>query len=124
MTHYEINQTLINHLLLLTGLPLVIYENAPPQAADSYIRLVDIPASTTLETFDYIEEKTGIFQVSVFYERDTGNSDAMLLVDRIIDHFKYKSLDNLTILSASTSSAILSDTHYQKPISITYNYTG
>lgn len=125
MTHYQISQALLNHLRGMASLPPILYENAPSlKGASKFIMVSDISAATQLDSFCYNETKSGLYQVSLLMERDTGTFDTMTIIDNIINHFKYRTIDGISITSAYQNPSITTDKHYQKSVTINYTYTG
>lgn len=120
MNNYNINQALIAHLLTLTGLPLVVYENTPSSDADKFLTVSDIPVDDVYFDFCNTSDKTGIFQIDVYVRRDVGSKEAIELSDKISNHFKFIDLDGVIITKSVIEAAITTDRYYRKPISIYY----
>lgn len=121
MNNKDINTLLATHLSIMPNVFAFSYENAPPIKGDYFLTMADMPIDTELMDFCNSEDKAGIFQVDVYGLRDKGYSPVTVQADAIVNHFKYKTLGNeLIITRAVIESAIITDTHYRKPISIYY----
>lgn len=121
MNSKDINILLATHLSVMPNVFKIAYENAPPVTDDYFLTVADMPIDVELLDFCNSEDKTGIFQVDVYGLRDNGYSIVTEQADAIANHFKYKTLGNeLIITRAVIESAIITDAHYRKPISIYY----
>ena len=120
MNKYEINQALINHLLTLPDLPVLIYENAIPSAADEFITINDLSIDDDYHDFCGANDKTGILQLDVYCQREQGSKRAMQLADNIANHFKRMDLNGVIITKAVVESSLKDERYYRKPISIYY----
>ena len=120
MNNYNIIQVLISHLLALSGLPTIIYENAPPSNSDSFLTVTDLTIDDTYIDFCGTSDKTGILQIDVYVKRDIGSKTALDLADQISNHFKFVDLDGVMITQSVIETAITTDRHYRRPISIYY----
>ena len=128
MTNYEIHQKLVDWLKAMSQAPPIQEENKPesPAVATAKTYLVEYFMPTNNEQSDFCgsEEKTGVYQVTVVSERETGRKKAQQLSDSIVDRFKYTSIDGLVITRAVAASSLTTDLHYQIPISIYYTFMG
>lgn len=123
MSQLHIRDTLIS-LVQAVGYP-VAYENSDfsPEGHQAWLAVHFMP--TTSESLSTsADDERGVFQVSVFTKRNSGNFDTEQL--RIIDELKRvfytgANSDGVTILDVSTNAGQPSNGWYQRDLSIEYS---
>lgn len=125
----DISGALSARLGTMTGLPPVGLENRTldPTTTVLYVEEACImgdteQVATGAAGYDYT---TGIYQVTVNAPAGNGKGAALVMADKIADHFKRgtvltKNSITVTIRSVSIAAALTTDTRYKLPVSITF----
>ncbi len=72
-----------------------------------------------------LSNSVGVYQVNVVAPRDSGAKPAELQADAIAEHFAaQRKLSGLDITDIAINAAVVGDTTYTVPVSITYSVTG
>ena len=126
---FDIQAALDSHLNNMPTLPPVAWENAgyEPTIGTLFIRPTILPADTVGATLGATgtDENFGVYQIDVFAEAGKAKNEAVLMADRIADHFKpvTELLYNdrlIRCVTASRAASQIIDGWYQIPIDITY----
>ncbi len=124
----HITQTLETRLAaitpaILTKWPQVRFEN--PTGAMYLQPFVLRGGNDLLALNGGLSTSVGVFQVNVVAPRDKGAKPAEEQADAVANHFAaQRKLSGLDILDISIDSAVVGDTTYTVPVSITYSVTG
>jgi len=124
-------QRLIN--TSITGITAadISYENSDfnPKGKSKFIAGYFIPATseTTGKELAAIQERRGIFQISVYVKLDSGQSDTaqLQMIDDILSGFAYGSVEvyngqTINILESTVNSGSENEAWFKRDVSITY----
>lgn len=100
-----------------------------PNNLESFFACYFIPASTEMlgKTSTSVDQQRGIFQVSVYIKKNSGQYDLTLnqLIDQIISEFYYNSKavyngQEVHILESTVNNGIQEDAWFKRDVSINY----
>ena len=135
MSYFDTRQALIQRLIntSITGITAadISYENSDfdPKGKSKFIAGYFIPATseTTGKEIAAIQERRGIFQVSVYVKLDSGQSDTaqLQMIDDILSGFAYGSAEvyngqTINILESTVNSGSENEAWFKRDVSITY----
>jgi len=135
MSYFDTRQALIQRLIntSITGITAadISYENSDfdPKGKSKFIAGYFIPATseTTGKEIAAIQERRGIFQVSVYVKLDSGQSDTaqLQMIDDILSGFAYGSAEvyngqTINILESTVNSGSENEAWFKRDISINY----
>ena len=135
MSYFDTRQALIQRLIntSITGITAadISYENSDfdPKGKSKFIAGYFIPATseTTGKELAAIQERRGIFQVSVYVKLDSGQSDTVQLqmIDDILSGFAYGSVEvyngqTINILESTVNSGSENEAWFKRDVSINY----
>lgn len=135
MSYFDTRQALIQRLIntSITGITAaeIIYENSDfdPKGKSKFIAGYFIPATseTTGKELAAIQERRGIFQISVYVKLDSGQSDTaqLQMIDDILSGFAYGSVEvyngqTINILESTVNSGSENEAWFKRDVSITY----
>ena len=135
MSYFDTRQALIQRLIntSITGITAadISYENSDfdPKGKSKFIAGYFIPATseTTGKELAAIQERRGIFQVSVYVKLDSGKSDTaqLQMIDDILSGFAYGSAEvyngqTINILESTVNSGSENEAWFKRDVSITY----
>ena len=135
MSYFDTRQALIQRLIntSITGITAadISYENSDfdPKGKSKFIAGYFIPATseTTGKEIAAIQERRGIFQVSVYVKLDSGQSDTaqLQMIDDILSGFAYGSVEvyngqTINILESTVNSGSENEAWFKRDVSITY----
>lgn len=135
MSYFDTRQALIQRLIntSITGITAadISYENSDfdPKGKSKFIAGYFIPATseTTGKELAAIQERRGIFQISVYVKLDSGQSDTVQLqmIDDILSGFAYGSVEvyngqTINILESTVNSGSENEAWFKRDVSITY----
>lgn len=135
MSYFDTRQALIQRLIntSITGITAadVSYENSDfdPKGKSKFIAGYFIPATseTTGKELAAIQERRGIFQISVYVKLDSGQSDTaqLQMIDDILSGFAYGSVEvyngqTINILESTVNSGSENEAWFKRDVSINY----
>ncbi len=135
MSYFDTRQALIQRLIntSITGITAadISYENSDfdPKGKSKFIAGYFIPATseTTGKELAAIQERRGIFQISVYVKLDSGKSDTaqLQMIDDILSGFAYGSVEvyngqTINILESTVNSGSENEAWFKRDVSITY----
>ena len=135
MSYFDTRQALIQRLIntSITGITAaeISYENSDfdPKGKSKFIAAYFIPATseTTGKELAAIQERRGIFQISVYVKLDSGQSDTaqLQMIDDILSGFAYGSVEvyngqTINILESTVNSGSENEAWFKRDVSITY----
>jgi hypothetical protein len=135
MSYFDTRQALIQRLIntSITGITAadISYENSDfdPKGKSKFIAGYFIPATseTTGKELAAIQERRGIFQISVYVKLDSGQSDTaqLQMIDDILSGFAYGSVEvyngqTINILESTVNSGSENEAWFKRDVSITY----
>ena len=135
MSYFDTRQALIQRLIntSITGITAadISYENSDfdPKGKSKFIACYFIPATseTTGKELAAIQERRGIFQVSVYVKLDSGQSDTaqLQMIDDILSGFAYGSVEvyngqTINILESTVNSGSENEAWFKRDVSINY----
>jgi len=135
MSYFDTRQALIQRLIntSITGITAadISYENSDfdPKGKSKFIAGYFIPATseTTGKELAAIQERRGIFQVSVYVKLDSGQSDTaqLQMIDDILSGFAYGSVEvyngqTINILESTVNSGSENEAWFKRDVSINY----
>ena len=135
MSYFDTRQALIQRLIntSITGITAadISYENSDfdPKGKNKFIAGYFIPATseTTGKELAAIQERRGIFQISVYVKLDSGQSDTaqLQMIDDILSGFAYGSVEvyngqTINILESTVNSGSENEAWFKRDVSITY----
>ena len=135
MSYFDTRQALIQRLIntSITGITAadISYENSDfdPKGKSKFIAGYFIPATseTTGKELAAIQERRGIFQVSVYVKLDSGQSDTaqLQMIDDILNGFTYGSAEvyngqTINILESTVNSGSENEAWFKRDVSINY----
>ena len=135
MSYFDTRQALIQRLIntSITGITAaeISYENSDfdPKGKSKFIACYFIPATseTTGKELAAIQERRGIFQISVYVKLDSGQSDTaqLQMIDDILSGFAYGSVEvyngqTINILESTVNSGSENEAWFKRDVSITY----
>ena len=135
MSYFDTRQALIQRLIntSITGITAadISYENSDfdPKGKSKFIAGYFIPATseTTGKELAAIQERRGIFQVSVYVKLDSGQSDTaqLQMIDDILNGFTYGSAEvyngqTINILESTVNSGSENEDWFKRDVSINY----
>ena len=135
MSYFDTRQALIQRLIntSITGITAadISYENSDfdPKGKSKFIAGYFIPATseTTGKELAAIQERRGIFQISVYVKLDSGKSDTaqLQMIDDILSGFAYGSAEvyngqTINILESTVNSGSENEAWFKRDVSITY----
>jgi len=135
MSYFDTRQALIQRLIntSITGITAadISYENSDfdPKGKSKFIAGYFIPATseTTGKELAAIQERRGIFQISVYVKLDSGQSDTaqLQIIDDILSGFAYGSVEvyngqTINILESTVNSGSENEAWFKRDVSITY----
>ena len=135
MSYSDTRQALIQRLIntSITGITAadISYENSDfdPKGKSKFIAGYFIPATseTTGKELAAIQERRGIFQISVYVKLDSGQSDTaqLQMIDDILSGFAYGSVEvyngqTINILESTVNSGSENEAWFKRDVSITY----
>ena len=135
MSYFDTRQALIQRLIntSITGITAadISYENSDfdPKGKSKFIAGYFIPATseTTGKELAAIQERRGIFQVSVYVKLDSGQSDTaqLQIIDDILSGFAYGSVEvyngqTINILESTVNSGSENEAWFKRDVSINY----
>tara|TARA_R110000744_G_scaffold121562_1_gene226294 strand:- start:9796 stop:10215 length:420 start_codon:yes stop_codon:yes gene_type:complete len=135
MSYFDTRQALISRLIntSIAGITSddISYENNNfnPQGKTKFIAAYFIPATseTTGKELAAIQERRGIFQISVYVKLDGGKYDIeqLQIVDSILAGFAYGSVEvynnqTINILESSVNSGSENESWFKRDVSINY----
>ena len=135
MSYFDTRQALIQRLIntSITGITAadISYENSDfdPKGKSKFISGYFIPATseTTGKELAAIQERRGIFQISVYVKLDSGQSDTaqLQMIDDILSGFAYGSVEvyngqTINILESTVNSGSENEAWFKRDISINY----
>ena len=135
MSYFDTRQALIQRLIntSITGITAaeISYENSDfdPKGKSKFIAGYFIPATskTTGKELAAIQERRGIFQISVYVKLDSGQSDTaqLQMIDDILSGFAYGSVvvyngQTINILESTVNSGSENEAWFKRDVSITY----
>jgi len=135
MSYFDTRQALIQRLIntSITGITAadISYENSDfdPKGKSKFIAGYFIPATseTTGKELAAIQERRGIFQVSVYVKLDSGQSDTaqLQMIDDILSGFAYGSAEvyngqTINILESTVNSGSENEAWFKRDVSINY----
>ena len=135
MSYFDTRQALIQRLIntSITGITAadISYENSDfdPKGKSKFIAGYFIPATseTTGKELAAIQERRGIFQISVYVKLDSGKSDTaqLQMIDDILSGFAYGSVEvyngqTINILESTVNSGSENEAWFKRDISINY----
>ena len=118
----EIKQALYNHLDSLSGLPDIHYSNVDSNPTGEYIRPDVLPATTESIGVATTDKEIGVFQVSIYVAKGSGELKAANLAQIILNGFpRNTQLPGVRIdKTGSIGPSIFIDGWSMTPISILY----
>jgi len=135
MSYFDTRQALIQRLIntSITGITAadISYENSDfnPKGKSKFIAGYFIPATseTTGKELAAIQERRGIFQISVYVKLDSGQSDTaqLQMIDDILSGFAYGSVEvyngqTINILESTVNSGSENEAWFKRDVSINY----
>ena len=120
-----VHSALDGHLASIPDLPPVAWENAlfeQPKDGSTYIRVAFMPATAdmaSLGTQGTIHER-GIYQVGISAPVGMGSGEAEDLADRIMAHFRNKTIGTVRALVPRRAQAMPDGSRLWLPVSIPY----
>ena len=135
MSYFDTRQALIQRLIntSITGITAadISYENSDfdPNGKSKFIAGYFIPATseTTGKELAAIQERRGIFQISVYVKLDSGQSDTaqLQMIDDILSGFAYCSVEGykgqtINILESTVNSGSENEAWFKRDVSINY----
>ena len=135
MSYFDTRQALIQRLIntSITGITAaeISYENSDfdPKGKSKFIACYFIPATseTTGKELAAIQERRGIFQISVYVKLDSGQSDTaqLQMIDDILSGFAYGSVEvyngqTINILESTVNSGSENEAWFKRDVSINY----
>ena len=135
MSYFDTRQALIQRLIntSITGITAadISYENSDfdPKGKSKFIAGYFIPATseTTGKELAAIQERRGIFQISVYVKLDSGQSDTaqLQMIDEILSGFAYGSVEvyngqTINILESTVNSGSENEAWFKRDVSINY----
>ena len=135
MSYFDTRQALIQRLIntSITGITAadISYENSDfdPKGKSKFIAGYFIPATseTTGKELAAIQERRGIFQISVYVKLDSGKSDTaqLQMIDDILSGFAYGSVEvyngqTINILESTVNSGSENEAWFKRDVSINY----
>ena len=135
MSYFDTRQALIQRLIntSITGITAadISYENSDfdPKGKSKFIAGYFIPATseTTGKELAAIQERRGIFQISVYVKLDSGQSDTaqLQIIDDILSGFAYGSVEvyngqTINILESTVNSGSENEAWFKRDVSINY----
>lgn len=135
MSYFDTRQALIQRLIntSITGITAadISYENSDfdPKGKSKFIAGYFIPATseTTGKELAAIQERRGIFQISVYVKLDSGQSDTaqLQMIDDILSGFAYGSAEvyngqTINILESTVNSGSENEAWFKRDVSINY----
>ena len=135
MSYFDTRQALIQRLIntSITGITAadISYENSDfdPKGKSKFIAGYFIPATseTTGKELAAIQERRGIFQISVYVKLDSGQSDTaqLQIIDDILSGFAYGSVEvyngqTINILESTVNSGSENEAWFKRDVSTTY----
>ena len=135
MSYFDTRQALIQRLIntSITGITAadISYENSDfnPKGKSKFIAGYFIPATseTTGKELAAIQERRGIFQISVYVKLDSGQSDTaqLQIIDSILSGFAYGSVEvyngqTINILESTVNSGSENEAWFKRDVSINY----
>ena len=135
MSYFDTRQALIQRLIntSITGITAadISYENSDfdPKGKSKFKAGYFIPATseTTGKELAAIQERRGIFQVSVYVKLDSGQSDTaqLQMIDDILNGFTYGSAEvyngqTINILESTVNSGSENEAWFKRDVSINY----
>tara|TARA_R110000765_G_scaffold832_1_gene2007 strand:- start:76 stop:495 length:420 start_codon:yes stop_codon:yes gene_type:complete len=135
LSYFDTRQALIQRLIntSITGITAadISYENSDfdPKGKSKFIAGYFIPATseTTGKELAAIQERRGIFQISVYVKLDSGQSDTaqLQMIDDILSGFAYGSAEvyngqTINILESTVNSGSENEAWFKRDVSINY----
>lgn len=133
MSHYDTKQALITRLIDSAIVPDadIAFENDTfnPEGKSLWLAAFFIPATSDAlgKTSADFDEQRGIFQISVYVKKNSGNYDNLQLqtIDQIKSAFKYNdqlvyNTQTVSILNSTTNNGFEVESWFKRDLSINY----